>query len=92
MLRESRDAYERASELNENDSYGQCNAALLQLILTLHDEGDPSDAINRFDALEDLCRYQVKRDKSNPWKRLDLSATLAILEKEDEAKRRLGWH
>jgi tetratricopeptide (TPR) repeat protein len=87
MLRESWHAYERASELNPNDSYGEFNAALLQLILTLHDEGDSSDAISRFDALEDLCRFQVKRNKSDPWKRLDLSATLAILEKEDEAKR-----
>lgn len=87
MLLESRHAYERASELNKNDSYGQFNAALLQLILTLHDEGDPSDAISRFGVLQHLCKYQVECDKSNPWKRLDLSATLAILEREDEAKK-----
>ncbi len=87
MLRESWHAYERASKLSPNDSYGEFNAALLQLILTLHDEGDSSDAIIRFDALEDLCRFQVKRNRSDPWKRLDLSATLAILEKEDEAER-----
>lgn len=87
MLRESWHAYERATKLNKyTDSYSEFNAALLQLILTLQDKGDLSGAISRFDALENLCTYQVKLDKSDPWKRLDLSATLAILEKADEAE------
>lgn len=43
------------------------------------------EIIDEFEALKLLCQYEVKRAPRDPWKRFDLSGTLAILEQEQDA-------
>jgi tetratricopeptide (TPR) repeat protein len=81
----SRNAYEHASELEPNNSYSLVNFWLLSLILAIHEGGPTEPIIEQFEALRLLCQYEVKRNPSDPWKRLDLSTTYVVLEDEQEA-------
>lgn len=84
-LLKSREAYEHASELEPNDSYSLFNLWLISLILAIHDKAATEPIIEKFEALELLCKYAVIQKPKDPWKRFDLSATLAILENEQDA-------
>jgi tetratricopeptide (TPR) repeat protein len=84
-LLHSREAYHHASELEPDDSYSLFNYWLLSLIIAMHDSEPIEPIINQFGALKLLCQYKVLQEPNDPWKRLDLSATLAILEMEEEA-------
>jgi tetratricopeptide (TPR) repeat protein len=84
-LLESREAYKHASELEPNNSYGLFNLWLLSLILAIHGNMAIVEIIDEFEALKLLCQYEVKRAPRDPWKRFDLSGTLAILEQEQDA-------
>ena len=84
-MRSSKEAYERAVELDPDKSYGLFNFWLLTLILALKDGLELGEILEEFDILRRLCEYQVARNPKDPWVRLDLAATLAILERESAA-------
>jgi tetratricopeptide (TPR) repeat protein len=86
-LHASHEAYKQAARLDPNDSYGFFNFSLLSLILTIRNGNQIDQIIDDFTTLELLCRLEVKRKPKDPWKRLDWSATLAILEHEQDAMR-----
>jgi tetratricopeptide (TPR) repeat protein len=84
-LQKSLEAYEKAIVLKPADSYAQFNAALLNLMLTLHEKRDDSAAIERFRKVKRLCSWEVLEMPNDSWKRLNLSGTLAVLSNKDEA-------
>lgn len=85
QMRASREAYEHSITLDPDQSYGLFNFLLLSLILALKDGLQTTSILAEFEILRRLCDYQVARNPRDPWKRLDLAATLAVLERESDA-------
>jgi hypothetical protein len=81
MLRESRDAYRRASQLLGNDTYPLVNEARVNLLLSAVDPGTRQAALNRLHNLEFLARFQAYPEppaRRDPWKGFDLADTLLL--------------
>jgi tetratricopeptide (TPR) repeat protein len=84
-LRRSLEAYEKAIDYGPTDSYARFNADLLNLMLTLHERRDDSEAIERFGKLKLLCQWEILENPNDGWKSLNLAGTLAILADKNEA-------
>jgi tetratricopeptide (TPR) repeat protein len=87
-LRKSLAAYQTVLDRERNNSYAGFNAALLNLMITLHEGQDASTAVKRFETLEKLCSYEVENEEKGDdrgWKHLNLAGTLAVLGRRDEA-------
>jgi tetratricopeptide (TPR) repeat protein len=81
LLRESRDAYRRASQILGNDTYALVNEARLDLLLSATDPAMRQTALNRLRKLENLARFEAEPDDAghrDPWKLLDLADTLLL--------------
>jgi tetratricopeptide (TPR) repeat protein len=81
MLRESRDAYHRASQLFGNDTYPLVNEARVNLLLSAVQPDIRPAVMNRLRTLENLARFQAYPDppaRRDPWKGFDLTDTLLL--------------
>jgi tetratricopeptide (TPR) repeat protein len=81
MLRESRDAYHRASQLLGNDTYPLVNEARVNLLLSAVEPGTRQAVLSRLRNLEYLARFQAYPDppaRRDPWKGFDLTDTLLL--------------
>jgi tetratricopeptide (TPR) repeat protein len=79
--------YTKAVELDPRNSYPLLNRAVLALCLSSRDGDQKVAARDDLEALEHLCRFEVGREPYDPWKRLDLTETLALLGRVTEARR-----
>jgi hypothetical protein len=72
MLRESRDAYHRASQLLGNDTYPLVNEARVNFLLSAVEPGTRQAVLSRLRNLEYLARFQAYPGppaRRDPWKR-----------------------
>jgi tetratricopeptide (TPR) repeat protein len=60
-LREARNCYERAGEINEHDTYPLLNVARIDLLLSKVDPGRRDAALQAFDYLQDLCSFEARK-------------------------------
>lgn len=87
MLREARDAYQRASQLLGNDTYPLVNEARVSLLLSAAEPGMRPTVLSRLRNLEHLARYQAYPEppaRRDPWKALDLTDTLLLTGRVEE--------
>jgi tetratricopeptide (TPR) repeat protein len=87
MLRESRDAYHRASQLLGNDTYPLVNEARVNLLLSAVEPGTRQAVLSRLRNLEYLARFQAYPDppaRRDPWKGFDLTDTLLLTGRAEE--------
>lgn len=87
MLRESRDAYHRASRLLGNDTYPLVNEARVNLLLSAVEPGTHQAVLSRLRNLEYLARFQAYPDppaRRDPWKGFDLADTLLLTGRVEE--------
>jgi tetratricopeptide (TPR) repeat protein len=87
MLRESRDAYHRASQLLGNDTYPLVNEARVNLLLSAVEPGTRQAVLSRLRNLEYLARFQAYPDppaRRDPWKGFDLTDTLLLTGRVEE--------
>jgi len=81
MLRESRDAYHRASQLLGNNTYPMVNEARVNLLLSAVEPGTRQAVVSRLHNLEHLARFVAYPDppeRRDPWKGFDLTDTLLL--------------
>src|SRR5579859_2169851 len=87
MLRESRDAYRRASQLLGNDTYALANEARLDLLLSAAEPAMRPAALKNLRKLENLARFEAEPDDAghrDPWKLFDLADTLLLTGRASE--------
>ncbi len=95
LLRQSRDAYRKAIELNGNDTYPRLNEARITLLLAGDKTVERAAARAYFERLEGLARFTVKELRANatttgrasadlPWKLLDLADCLIFSGRGEE--------
>jgi tetratricopeptide (TPR) repeat protein len=87
MLRESRDAYRRASQLLGNDTYPLVNEARVNLLLSAVEPDTRQATLNRLRNLELLARFLAYPDppaSRDPWKGFDLADTLLLTGRVEE--------
>lgn len=87
MLRESRDAYHRASQLLGNDTYPLVNEARVNLLLSAVEPSTRQAVLSRLRNLEYLARFQAYPDPPavrDPWKGFDLTDTLLLTGRVEE--------
>jgi tetratricopeptide (TPR) repeat protein len=87
MLRESRDAYHRASQLLGNDTYSLVNEARVNLLLSAEDPSTRAAALAQLRDLEDLARYEAR--SGDPWKVFDLTDTYLLTGRAEDGLTRL---
>jgi tetratricopeptide (TPR) repeat protein len=88
MLRESRNAYHRASQLLGNDTYPLVNEARVNLLLSAAEPATRQAVLSRLRNLEYLARFQAYPDppaRRDPWKGFDLTDTLLLTGRVEEA-------
>lgn len=86
-LRESRDSYRKALELNDRNTYAQGNLARLDLILSKIDPERLSLAIDGLDTLELLSRLDLKKDPKDYWRWFDWADSCLLSGKVDQGYR-----
>jgi tetratricopeptide (TPR) repeat protein len=87
ILRESRDAYHRASQLLGNDTYSLVNEARADLLLSAIEPANRAAVLSRLRKLENLARYEAYPDEPesrDPWKGFDLADTLLLTGRVDD--------
>jgi tetratricopeptide (TPR) repeat protein len=84
MLRDARDAYQRAGRLRGNDTYALVNVARVELLLSAAEPGIRPAVLAEFRKLENLARYETEEHPEDEWKRLDLADTLLLTGRTDE--------
>lgn len=92
MLRESRDAYHRASQLLGNDTYPLVNEARVSLLLSAAEPGTRPAVLSRLRTLEHLARFQAYPDPPvgrDAWRGFDLTDTLLLTGRTEEGLREL---
>ncbi len=72
-LREARDSYKMAVELNQYDIYALGNVAKLDLMLSKIEASCKTAALDYFDTLRHLCPIQLKKSPNDYWIRFDLA-------------------
>lgn len=97
-LREARNFYQKASEINPHDTYPLLNVARLDLLLSKVEPARKQLAKQAFDELQDLCSYEVRKaekalgeNKTNPqlrakvyWRTFDHADTILLSDRIDE--------
>lgn len=86
-LRESRDSYQKALELNDRNTYAQGNLARLDLILSKIDPERLSLAICELDTLELLSRLDLKKNPKDYWRWFDWADSCLLSGKVDQGYR-----
>lgn len=75
-LKESRDCYNHASNLNPSDHYAGLNVVRLDLLLSKWNPTLAENAKNNFATQKHLCNYLVIRNPNDCWCRFDFAETL----------------
>src|SRR6266487_3132689 len=67
ILREARDSYQKALNLDDRNTYAQGNVAKLDLLLSRVDPERRAKALEELDTLEALCRLDLKKNAEDYW-------------------------
>jgi len=86
-LRDARDSYQRAIDLNDRNIYAYGNLARLDLLLSKIDCERIHLAKEEIDVLELLCRLDLKKDPEDYWRWFDWADSCLLSGKVDESYR-----
>lgn len=84
ILREARDCYQKALELNDRNAYAQGNIARLDLLLSKIEPERKSLILEELDTLEALCRLDLKKNPKDYWRWFDQADSYLLSGKVDE--------
>ncbi|HMH10970.1 MAG TPA: tetratricopeptide repeat protein [Candidatus Nitrosopolaris rasttigaisensis] len=84
-LREARDSFQKALEVNDRNTYVQGNLARLDLLLSKIEPNRLSLFLEELDILEALCRLDLKKDPENYWRWFDRADCYLLSGKVGEA-------
>jgi tetratricopeptide (TPR) repeat protein len=84
-LREARDSFQKALEVNDRNAYAQGNLARLDLILSKIEPWRFSLVLEELDILDALCRLDLKKDPKNYWRWFDRADCCLLSGKVDAA-------
>jgi tetratricopeptide (TPR) repeat protein len=86
VLKEARECYNRAAQLDKYDLYAALNVCRLDLLLATWEPNKFQEAIKGFADRLPLCQYQAQLDPDDAWRQFDLAEALLFAGSKAEAK------